>query len=139
MPFTDKPTDTWTGLRGEADQIVRNTGRKFWVFEGSDGLHVADNIEEANRLNEDYWKNPDTCLIAYIVMFAIDEEKAKELFYDAQDQWRAYTNGVEDFLGVVKIPLDSSHMRPEVGPVRGRTTDYGKWAKEMETRYGIAC
>ena len=130
MPFTNKPHDTWTGLTGEADQIVRNTGRKFWLFEaGPTELVVASDIDTANKLldGDDF--------IAFVVMFAMDEEKAKELFYDAQDQWRAWIGGVGDFLGVVNI---EEHLRSEVGP-QTRDEEYEAWAKEMETRYGIAC
>ena len=130
MPFTKDTHDTWTGLTGEADQIVRNTGHKFWVFEaGPTELVVASDIITANNLldSDDF--------IAFIVMYAMDEEKAKELFYDAQDQWRAWLGGVEDFLGVVNV---TEHLRLEDGPTR-RNDEYETWAKEMETRYGIVC
>lgn len=142
MPFTNKKTDTWTGLTGEADQMVRNIGHKFWAFEGEDEIHVTDDIEVANKwYDENYCgdpthgNRPQPSFGAFLVMFAINEEKAKELFFDAQDQWRAFNGGVENFLDVVNV---DEADRPDYGP-KTPADDYEKWAKEMKTRYGITC
>ena len=131
MPFTNKKTDSWTGLTGEADQMVRNIGHKFWVFEGVRGLQITSDIEKANIWLDDYWNNPKTSLIAHLTMLALDEEKAKELFFAAQEQWQAYENGIEDFLCVTG---DGPESVPEKRP-----ESYEAWSNEMETRYGIAC
>lgn len=131
--LTNEKTDTWTGLTGEADQTVRNIGRKFWVFEGVDEFRVTDNIEIANKWHDEYENGDGDDLQAFLIMFAMNEEKAKELFFDAQDQWRAYQDGVVDFLGVV----NSHETNRPIDPKRKLT--YDEWAKEMETQYEIAC
>jgi hypothetical protein len=149
MPFTSHKTDTWTGLTGEADQMVRNIGHKFWAFVSGSQLksylyeiHITDDIEVANKwYDENYCgdpthgNRPSPIFHAFLVMFAIDAEKAKELFFDAQDQWTAYNNCIEDFLGVVNIDAAD---RPWTGPEKRKFT-YEEWVKEMETRYGITC
>jgi hypothetical protein len=118
----------WTGMVGEVDQQIRNIGKPHWVFEYQDGLVVTDNNYTADQLEE------VTDYAAWLYMIAVDAEDAKKNFYNAQDQWRAYENGVEDFLS----PGD-----PESGHVRGeyemyRDDAYETWAKEMESRYGIS-
>jgi hypothetical protein len=112
----------WTGMVGEVDQQIRNIGKPHWVFEYSKGLIVTDNNETAEQIFK------ITEWAAWLYMIAINAEDAEKNFYNAQDQWRAYEGGVEDFLS----PGDS-----ECGPVR-RDNAYETWANEMENRYGIS-
>jgi len=141
MPFTNKKTDSWTGLTGEADQMVRNIGHKFWVFEGMDELHVTDDIEVANKWYDENYDGDPTHgenlpeFMAFLIMFAIDEEKAKDLFFEAQDQWRAFNGGVKDFLNVVNVDeADRPILGDETPP-----DDYEGWSKLMGERYNITC
>ncbi len=80
---------SWTGLVGDQDKVIRVTGKEYIIFEGVEmipQMQVVENFENAyNNLDWDEW-----CYVC-----AESEEMAKERFYDAHDQWSIDNEGFD--------------------------------------------
>jgi hypothetical protein len=125
MTSFNKTKILWTGLMGEADQEVRNIGKRFFVFIINGNLVITEDPAVAANFYQEH------SYTEYVCMISLNEKMVWKYHKQAIKQWNQWKHDDADFLNTT--------LQKGQGSFIERKLDFISWAKEMEDRYGIHC